>query len=102
MSDNRRGYEISHKAMSSKEFETFYTELKALFRSSGWDHLVQDLEDKYKIMNSVDLIGDNQSLDFHKGYIEGLTFVMARPVVLEEEAKERDANLDRLQISKWT
>jgi hypothetical protein len=90
MSDNRRDFEISHEGMSNKEFETYYSELKAVFRSPGWKHLVDDLEDDYKIMNSVDLIGDNHSLDYHKGYIQALTFVLDRPVRLEEESKGRD------------
>ena len=82
-------YAISNEYMSDRDFEQYYSDLKELFASEGWKQLVADAEDEFAIYNSVDLIPANQSLEYNRGYIKALTWLMDRPVSLEYEAKQR-------------
>lgn len=82
-------YAISNDGMTDAEFEQYYADLKAMFNSEGWKQLTADAEDEFAVHNSVDLIPANQSLDFHRGYIKALTWLLDRPVSLENEAEER-------------
>ena len=60
----------------SKEDEKYCEAMFDMFRTDGWQYLIQEFEDNKANINSVQRTRDNDDLRFRKGQIDVITSVL--------------------------
>ncbi|MBA60764.1 MAG: hypothetical protein CMJ76_00175 [Planctomycetaceae bacterium] len=60
----------------SKEDEKYCEAMFDMFRTDGWQYLIQEFEDNKANINSVERTRDNDDLRFRKGQIDVITSVL--------------------------
>ena len=55
--------------MIDPKLEVYYRNMRDMFRSEGWKHLLEDLNSNAAIINSVELTKDVEDLRFRKGQL---------------------------------
>ncbi len=60
----------------SKEDEKYCEAMFEMFRTDGWQYLIQEFEDNKANINSVERTRDNDDLRFRKGQIDVITSVL--------------------------
>jgi hypothetical protein len=67
----------------SPELQKYYEDRFDLFSRPGWLDLMEDVEDMLAAMNNVSTIADEKSLQFRKGEISILTWLITLKGVSE-------------------
>ena len=75
--------------VSDKELEKYYEDMLALFRTTGWNSLKEDLESNAKGINSIESTKDDKDLFFRKGQL----YVIGSLLNLEEQVRDAYDNL---------
>jgi hypothetical protein len=59
-----------------RETEKYYQNLKDMFRTDGWKVLMDELKNNALQINSVEVTKDNEDLNFRKGQLNILAFIL--------------------------
>ena len=62
--------------MSDYTDEEYFGEMKLMFQSKGWPMLVQELKDNAQVINNVQATKDADDLEFRKGQLAVLGFLI--------------------------
>ena len=73
-----------------KEDEKYVDAMFEMFRTKGWQMLMEDLSKDYSLYNSVTVTKDNEDLWFRKGQLDILTFVTSLETRVERMVDEKD------------
>lgn len=71
-----------------KETEKYYQSLKDMFRTDGWKVLMDELRNNALQINSVEATKDNEELNFRKGQLNILAFVLNMESTVEHYMNE--------------
>lgn len=71
-----------------KETEKYYQSLKDMFRTDGWKVLMDELKNNALQINSVEATKDNEELNFRKGQLNILAFVLNMESTVEHYMNE--------------
>lgn len=71
-----------------KETEKYYQSLKDMFRTDGWKLLMDELKNNALQINSVEATKDNEELNFRKGQLNILAFVLNMESTVEHYMSE--------------
>ena len=71
-----------------KETEKHYQNLKDMFRTDGWKVLMEELKNNALQINSVEATKDNEELNFRKGQLNILAFVLNMESTVEHYMNE--------------
>ena len=71
-----------------KETEKYYQSLKDMFRTDGWKLLMDELRNNALQINSVEATKDNEELNFRKGQLNILAFVLNMESTVEHYMNE--------------
>ena len=71
-----------------KETEKYYQSLKDMFRTDGWKLLMDELKNNALQINSVEATKDNEELNFRKGQLNILAFVLNMESTVEHYMNE--------------
>ena len=76
--------------------EEYFGEMKLMFQTKGWSILVSELTNNAQIINNIQATKDERDLDFRKGQLAVLSFL----INLEESVvnAERDQDEDLAEI----
>lgn len=73
-----------------KEDEKYVDAMFEMFRTKGWQMLMEDLSKDYSLYNSVAVTKDNEDLWFRKGQLDVLSKVTSLETQVENMADEKD------------
>lgn len=73
-----------------KEDEKYIDAMFEMFRTKGWQMLIEDLSKDYSLYNSVAVTKDNEDLWFRKGQLDILSKVTSLETQVENMADEKD------------
>ena len=73
-----------------KEDEKYVDAMFEMFRTKGWQMLMEDLSKDYSLNNSVKVTKDNEDLWFRKGQLDVLSKVTSLETQVENMADEKD------------
>jgi len=73
-----------------KEDEKYVDAMFEMFRTKGWQMLIEDLSKDYSLYNSVAVTKDNEDLWFRKGQLDILSKVTSLETQVENMADEKD------------
>ena len=73
-----------------KEDEKYVDAMFEMFRTKGWQMLIEDLSKDYSLYNSVAVTKDNEDLWFRKGQLDVLSKVTSLETQVENMADEKD------------
>ena len=73
-----------------KEDEKYVDAMFEMFRTKGWQMLMEDLSKDYSLYNSVAVTKDNEDLWFRKGQMDVLSKVTSLETQVENMADEKD------------
>ena len=73
-----------------KEDEKYVDAMFEMFRTKGWQMLMEDLSKDYSLYNSVAVTKDNEDLWFRKGQLDILSKVTSLETQVENMADEKD------------
>lgn len=73
-----------------KEDEKYIDAMFEMFRTKGWQMLMEDLSKDYSLYNSVAVTKDNEDLWFRKGQLDILSKVTSLETQVENMADEKD------------
>ena len=73
-----------------KEDEKYVDAMFEMFRTKGWQMLMEDLSKDYNLYNSVTVTKDNEDLWFRKGQLDVLTLVTSLETQVERMVDEKD------------
>ena len=73
-----------------KEEEKYVDAMFEMFRTKGWQMLMEDLSKDYNLYNSVTVTKDNEDLWFRKGQLDALTLVTSLETQVERMVDEKD------------
>jgi hypothetical protein len=71
-----------------RETEKHYQSLKDMFRTDGWKVLMDELRNNALQINSVEATKDNEELNFRKGQLNILAFVLNMESTVEHYMNE--------------
>jgi len=81
----------------SPEDKKYYEDLFEMYATDGWKHLMEDLKDHAKHYDSVRNVSDNAPLEFQKGRLDEIDFLLNHEKVMKEAydtiLENSDANL---------
>jgi len=72
----------------TQELETYFNNYFAMFRSEGWKQLISDLSGNVAQINSVEMTTDNDNLNFRKGQLNILAFMLNMESTIEHYIEE--------------
>ena len=73
-----------------KEDEKYVDAMFEMFRTKGWQMLMEDLSNDYNLYNSVKVTKDNEDLWFRKGQLDVLSKVTSLETQVENMVDEKD------------
>ena len=73
-----------------KEDEKYVDAMFEMFRTKGWQMLMEDLSKDYSLYNSVAVTKDNEDLWFRKGQLDVLSKVTSLETQVEDMVDEKD------------
>ena len=73
-----------------EEEEKYVDAMFEMFRTKGWQMLIEDLSKDYSLYNSVAVTKDNEDLWFRKGQLDVLSKVTSLETQVENMADEKD------------
>ena len=84
--------------MIDPKLELYYRNMRDMFRSEGWKQLLEDLNSKAVLINSVELTKDVEDLHFRKGQLSIIANLLnleaqldtAEQQQLEDEQEEQE------------
>jgi len=66
------------------EDKKYYEDLFDMYSTDGWKHLMEDLKVHAKYYNSVRNVSDNTPLEFQKGRLDEIDFLLNHEKVMKE------------------
>tara|TARA_R110002074_G_scaffold367096_1_gene541104 strand:- start:58 stop:303 length:246 start_codon:yes stop_codon:yes gene_type:complete len=81
--------------MTEKELEIYFRQMKALFRTDGWQTLIKDLKEQVPLIDSIENTKDNNDLYFRKGQLNILGVILNLETTTDQglEESQRDYNV---------
>jgi hypothetical protein len=81
--------------MTEKELEIYFRQMKALFRTEGWQTLIKDLKEQVPLLDSVENTKDVNDLYFRKGQLNILGVLLNLETTTDQglEESQRDYNV---------
>ena len=73
-----------------KENEKYIDAMFEMFRTKGWQMLMDDLSQNATVINSVEATTDNENLWFRKGQLNILTSLASLETQVENMVDEKD------------
>tara|TARA_R110002020_G_scaffold452138_1_gene666481 strand:- start:2 stop:232 length:231 start_codon:yes stop_codon:yes gene_type:complete len=73
-----------------KENEKYIDAMFEMFRTKGWQMLMDDLSKNATVINSVEATTDNENLWFRKGQLDILTSLASLETQVENMVDEKD------------
>jgi len=73
-----------------KKFEEYVRSLREMFRSSGWEALLNDLKQNAVGINSVEATKDSESLYFRKGQLNILAHIINLEAQIDAVEEQRN------------
>ena len=73
-----------------EEEEKYVDAMFEMFRTKGWQMLMEDLSKDYSLYNSVAVTKDNEDLWFRKGQLDALSKVTSLEAQVESIVDEKD------------
>lgn len=83
----------------NRELEEYYDSLREMFNSSGWLHLIKDLDENLLNINSLTNVKDAEDMWFRKGQINILSFMLNLEESIkltQDSAESEDSNAENL------
>jgi hypothetical protein len=84
--------------MTDNELEVYFRQMKALFRTEGWQNLIKDFTDQLPDINSVEHTKGVDDLNFRKGQLNIIGTILNLEETtqrgLEESQREDNPLLD--------
>lgn len=67
--------------LKDRNLQDYYESLLAMFSTTGWKYIAEDLEKLHAAANTLDGIVTQSDLDFRRGQIDILRFLATQPAV---------------------
>jgi hypothetical protein len=82
MADERFNHVIQEQTMN-QELQKYYEDRFDLFSRPGWIDMMEDIDNMLTALNNVSTIADEKSLQFRKGEISILTWLVSLKEISE-------------------
>ena len=70
--------------------EEYFGEMKLMFQTKGWSILVSELASNAQVINNIQATKDGRDLDFRKGQLAVLSFLINLEEAIDNAEREND------------